>query len=329
MKLKRSKEARKALTFYRTSFGLIPPYRVLVDGPMAAVSLHRSIYLKESLASLLETPAPLLVTSACVRREVVALAATAAGNQAATPDGSHDRGGGGGAAPDLSAAALFLKRIQTVKCAHAGGGSVPASECILSLVGGGDVARAGGRVSTPAGGDAGAPPPPPPCLLVATNDGELIRALRARPGVPVIRIVNQTALRVETPSAASAADAAAREGAKDALSPAERAALTAIVGDGGAGGGGGTAAAAAATGSPTRCRSRSGNGWSVGVVGASRRGGGQEEAPPREPQGQTRRAVVSGRPRGRPTPRSFTLGGPGRAHRHRDAQRRRRGGDRR
>jgi len=190
MKLKRSKEARKALTFYRTSFGLTPPYRVLVDGPMAAVSLHRSIYLKESLASLLDTPAPLLVTSACVRREVVALAAAAASNQAATPDGGHDRAGAGAGAPDLSAAALFLKRVQTVKCTHAGGASVPASECILSLVGGGDAARASGGVSTAAGGGGGGggapppPPPPPPSFLSRPTTGSSFAPSAPAPACP-------------------------------------------------------------------------------------------------------------------------------------------------
>lgn len=295
MKLKRSKEARKALTFYRASYGLSPPYRVLVDGPMAVLSLTRSVYLKEGLASLLDTASPVLVTSACVRRELAALAATrgdgrplgggrdsggesdggGGGRSGGGGGGGSDGGGGGGGGvrkgtvPDLSGALLFLKRIQTVKCAHPGGGSVPASDCIVSLVGGG--------VGDPAGGASGdgtslsprgrgkAPPPPAlspsaaPALsaglLVATNDDDLVRRLRAIPGVPLIRVVNQTALRMETPSAASVEAAANAEAAKDALSPAERAALAVVVGSGGEAGG--------AAGRPQRRRQREPNPLSV------------------------------------------------------------------
>ncbi|GAB0496133.1 hypothetical protein MMPV_007443 [Pyropia vietnamensis] len=260
MKLKRTKEARKALTFYRASYGLSPPYRVLVDGPMAVLSLTRSMYLKEGLASLLDTASPVLVTSACVRRELAALVATRGGarplggrgDSGGGRDGDGGGGGGvrgGGTGPDLSGALLFLKRVQTVKCAHPGGGSVPASDCIVSLVGGGagdPAGRASGNgtpsSSSPRGrGKAPHPltppsssaPAPPAGLLVATNDDDLVRRLRAIPGVPLIRVVNQTALRMETPSTASVEAAANAEAAKDALSPAERAALAAVVGSGG------------------------------------------------------------------------------------------------
>lgn len=86
---------RKVLTFYRINFSYTPPYQVLCDGDIIHESLNNSLFIKQSLPTLLDASAYPVVTN-CVIKDL------------------RQRG------PSHSNAALFAKRCTRVECVHEG-----------------------------------------------------------------------------------------------------------------------------------------------------------------------------------------------------------------
>jgi rRNA-processing protein FCF1 len=140
----RGNDARKILTFYRVNFGLNPPFRVLCDGALIHQALQHKLYLRDTLPVLLGAPAQAAVTR-CVVEELRALG------------------------EEVSAAALFAKRLTRLPCVHPDG-IVPAAECLAMAVRGGNPKR----------------------LLIASNDSDLMRAVSSECFAPCIRLVNKT-----------------------------------------------------------------------------------------------------------------------------------------
>jgi U3 small nucleolar RNA-associated protein 23 len=159
-------DARKILTFYRINFGLRAPFRVLCDGALIHQALQRQLYLRDFLPVLLNAPANAVVTR-CVVEELRALG------------------------EEVSAAALFAKRLTRIPCAHSDG-IIPARDCIAASV------RAGN----------------PKRLLLASNDRDLMHAIRLESGVPSIRLVNKTRLVLMPPARATHDDVAAMQATK-------------------------------------------------------------------------------------------------------------------
>ncbi|XP_064400232.1 rRNA-processing protein UTP23 homolog [Halichondria panicea] len=108
MKIKRNKQAKKILTFYKRNFGLREPFQVIVDGTFSQAALVGKILIKEQLPKYLGGEVQ-LVTTRCVISELSSL-----GNK-------------------LSGAMHIARRFKLRKCTHSG--TLPAADCILALIG--------------------------------------------------------------------------------------------------------------------------------------------------------------------------------------------------
>lgn len=108
MKVKRQKNHRRTLRFFRLAFGVQEPYHVLVDGTFILHALRHRIHIKEQLPKLLGGRATPMVTG-CVCAELRRLG---------------DKGLG---------AAIIAKGYYRVKCSHEE--PIGAAECISSQVG--------------------------------------------------------------------------------------------------------------------------------------------------------------------------------------------------
>lgn len=144
MKIKRQKQAKKTLSFYKYNFGLREPFQVLLDGTFCQAALSNKIQIKEQLPKYLMGEVQ-LCTSSCALKELDTL-----GKQ-------------------LFGAKLILQRFQVRRCQHVQN-PVPASECLLSLL-----------------GDAN-----PHHYFVATQDYTLTSRLKKIPGVPLLYIILNT-----------------------------------------------------------------------------------------------------------------------------------------
>ncbi|XP_078597499.1 rRNA-processing protein UTP23 homolog [Branchiostoma floridae x Branchiostoma japonicum] len=108
MKVKRQKNVRHVLSFYKNNFSYYEPYQVLIDGTFCKAALQFKVDIKEQLPKYLEGNVQLLTTS-CVLAELEAFG------------------------PLMYGAFLVAKRFKPRKCGHKGE-PLPAADCLLSLI---------------------------------------------------------------------------------------------------------------------------------------------------------------------------------------------------
>lgn len=213
MRVQRHKHARKALAFYKIAFGIVPPYRLLLDGNFVAQAVRMSIDFRRLLPRTLQA------------------------------DGAAPAGGPGGGATGRAAGGVFLHVTECVLDELRGLGAKGAPVLAAASGGGVGVIRCHHKHGHAPGTDASA------CLrqlvgpsnagkfVVATQDGALRDALRGVLGTPLV-LFSQNVMVLEPPSAASRRSAASREASKSALQPGELAMIArAVAGDGGGGSG--------------------------------------------------------------------------------------------
>ncbi|XP_032437822.1 rRNA-processing protein UTP23 homolog [Xiphophorus hellerii] len=108
MKIKRQKQAKKTISFYKYNFSFREPFQILIDGTFCQAALKNKIQIKEQMPKYLMGEVQLCSTS-CALKELGTL-----GKQ-------------------LYGAKIILQRFQVRKCAHLKN-PVPASECLLSML---------------------------------------------------------------------------------------------------------------------------------------------------------------------------------------------------
>lgn len=108
MKLRRHKNIRRSLRFYRLAFDIKDPYHVLVDGTFLTHALQNKVHVKEQLPKMLDGRATPMVTN-CVMQELRSLGSNALG------------------------AAIIAKGYYRIKCGHDRG--IGACACIREQVG--------------------------------------------------------------------------------------------------------------------------------------------------------------------------------------------------
>ncbi|CAE7255460.1 utp23 [Symbiodinium natans] len=109
MRVKRHKNHRRILRFFRLTFGIQEPYHVLVDGTFLTHALQQRVHVKEQLPKMLEgrtTP----MTTGCILAELRSLGDRALG------------------------AVVVSKGYYRVKCGH-DENPVGASQCIREQIG--------------------------------------------------------------------------------------------------------------------------------------------------------------------------------------------------
>jgi U3 small nucleolar RNA-associated protein 23 len=211
MRVQRHKHARKALAFYKIAFGIVPPYRLLLDGNFVAQAVRMSIDFRRLLPRTLQA------------------------------DGAAPAGGPGGGATGRAAAGVFLHVTECVLDELRALGPKGAPVLAAATGGGVGVIRCHHKHGHAPGTDASA------CLrqlvgpanagkfLVATQDAALRDALRGVPGTPLV-LFSQNVMVLEPPSSASKRSSASREASKSALQPGELAMIArAMAGEGGGG----------------------------------------------------------------------------------------------
>mmetsp|Transcript_50269 Transcript_50269/g.79611 ORF Transcript_50269/g.79611 Transcript_50269/m.79611 type:complete len:296 (-) Transcript_50269:60-947(-) len=108
MRVKRAKNHRRILRFFRLAFNIQEPYRVLVDGSFISHALQHKFHIKEQLPKILTGRTTLMVTN-CVMAELRSLGDTALG------------------------AAIIAKGYYRIKCAH--DRPIGAARCICEQIG--------------------------------------------------------------------------------------------------------------------------------------------------------------------------------------------------
>ncbi|XP_008297541.1 rRNA-processing protein UTP23 homolog [Stegastes partitus] len=108
MKIKRQKQAKKTISFYKYNFSFREPFQILIDGTFCQAALKNKIQIKEQLPKYLMGEVQLCTTS-CALKELELL-----GKQ-------------------LYGAKLILQRFQVRKCPHLKD-PVCASDCLLSML---------------------------------------------------------------------------------------------------------------------------------------------------------------------------------------------------
>ncbi|XP_062609373.1 rRNA-processing protein UTP23 homolog [Saccostrea cucullata] len=68
MGIKRQKQVRKSLAFYKKNFGYSPPYHVIVDGTFCRAALKQKINIREQLPKYLEAEVNICTTQ-CILEE--------------------------------------------------------------------------------------------------------------------------------------------------------------------------------------------------------------------------------------------------------------------
>ncbi|XP_075962384.1 rRNA-processing protein UTP23 homolog [Anarhichas minor] len=109
MGLKRQKQAKKTISFYKYNFSFREPFQILFDGTFCQAALTNKIQIKEQMPKYLMGEVQLCTTS-CALKELETLG------------------------KDLYGAKLILQRFQTRRCPHFKE-PVPASDCLLSMLG--------------------------------------------------------------------------------------------------------------------------------------------------------------------------------------------------
>ncbi|XP_034017257.1 rRNA-processing protein UTP23 homolog [Thalassophryne amazonica] len=108
MKIKRQKQAKKTISFYKYNFSFREPFQILIDGTFCQAALKNKIQIKEQIPKYLMGEVQLCTTN-CALKELDSL-----GKQ-------------------LYGAKLILQRFQVRRCQHVHS-PVPASECLLSML---------------------------------------------------------------------------------------------------------------------------------------------------------------------------------------------------
>ncbi|XP_057684149.1 rRNA-processing protein UTP23 homolog [Corythoichthys intestinalis] len=108
MKIKRQKQAKKTLSFYKYNFNFREPHQILIDGTFCQAALKNKIQIKEQMPKYLMGEVQLCTTN-CALKELETLG------------------------KELYGAKLILQRYQVRKCQHFKN-PVPASECLLSML---------------------------------------------------------------------------------------------------------------------------------------------------------------------------------------------------
>ncbi|KAG0605965.1 hypothetical protein M758_9G102200 [Ceratodon purpureus] len=109
MRVKKQKQLRRHVSFYKTCFGFREPFKVLCDGTFVHHNLQQRLGgLQDSLSALLGAPAKPLVTR-CVVAELKKLGEAYSGS------------------------ALAARRLDLIRCEHEP--FLPAAECVATLVG--------------------------------------------------------------------------------------------------------------------------------------------------------------------------------------------------
>ncbi|XP_061616525.1 rRNA-processing protein UTP23 homolog [Phyllopteryx taeniolatus] len=108
MKIKRQKQAKKTLSFYKYNFNFREPHQILIDGTFCQAALKNKIQIKEQMPKYLMGEVQLCTTN-CALKELDTLE------------------------KELYGAKLILQRYQVRKCQHFKN-PVPASQCLLSML---------------------------------------------------------------------------------------------------------------------------------------------------------------------------------------------------
>ncbi|XP_037650002.1 rRNA-processing protein UTP23 homolog [Sebastes umbrosus] len=109
MGLKRQKQAKKTISFYKYNFSFREPFQILIDGTFCQAALKNKIQIKEQMPKYLMGEVQLCTTN-CALKELETLG------------------------KELYGAKIILQRFQSRRCPHLKE-PVPASECLLSMLG--------------------------------------------------------------------------------------------------------------------------------------------------------------------------------------------------
>lgn len=109
MKIKRQKQAKKNISFYKYNFSFREPFQILVDGTFCQAALKNKIQIKEQMPKYLMGEVQLCTTN-CALKELESLG------------------------KELYGAKIILQRYQVRRCAHFKA-PISASECLLSMLG--------------------------------------------------------------------------------------------------------------------------------------------------------------------------------------------------
>jgi U3 small nucleolar RNA-associated protein 23 len=107
MKLKRGRQTKRILTFYKNNFGFREPFQILVDGTFGHAAIKQKIHIKEHLEKNL-TASVTLYTTKCIVQEVKLLG------------------------PDFFGTYVMIRKFEYRQCKHAQ--VAPARECVLSFL---------------------------------------------------------------------------------------------------------------------------------------------------------------------------------------------------
>ncbi|XP_014033090.1 rRNA-processing protein UTP23 homolog [Salmo salar] len=107
MKIKRQKQAKKNINFYKHNFSFREPFQILIDGTFCQAALKNKIQIKEQMPKYLMGEVQLCTTN-CALKELESM-------------------------KDLYGAKLILQRYQVRNCKHFKN-PVSVSECLLSML---------------------------------------------------------------------------------------------------------------------------------------------------------------------------------------------------
>nr|XP_057903551.1 rRNA-processing protein UTP23 homolog isoform X2 [Doryrhamphus excisus] len=108
MKIKRQKQVKKTLSFYKYNFNFREPFQILIDGTFCQAALKNKIQIKEQMPKYFMGEVQLCTTN-CALKELETLG------------------------KELYGAKIILQRYQVRKCAHFKN-PVSASQCLLSML---------------------------------------------------------------------------------------------------------------------------------------------------------------------------------------------------
>lgn len=196
MRVQRHKAARKALAFYKIAFGIVPPYKLLLDGNFVAQAVRMSIDFQRLLPKLLHAETAGMGPQARVGTYLHVTDCCLEELRSLGPKG------------EPIVAAAMSKGIGIIRCRHKHGHAegTDASECIRQLVGATNTSK----------------------YFVATQDAGLRDALRRVPGTPLI-LFSQNVMVLEPPSDYSRKAQSAKEAAKASVQSTELAAIARTV----------------------------------------------------------------------------------------------------
>lgn len=132
MKIKRQKQAKKTISFYKYNFKFREPFQILIDGTFCQAALKNKIQIKEQLPKYLMGEVQLCTTK-WVRPFIVNSSGISLSHIRRCSFYSCAMKELESLGKELYGAKLILQRYQMRKCAHMKS-PVPASECLLSML---------------------------------------------------------------------------------------------------------------------------------------------------------------------------------------------------